>query len=589
MRSSRILLPLFLLSSAAPALWALGPDDISGKTLRLGMNGMQVARSPIYQAPAPPWYTLDEVCDFVVAFPDADEFSAEVNYSPHLSNEVTVSYHPNTKENTARVKIECAELSILLTLTYTSNTGGSATVAWHEAGNTRHLRNISFTVENASKEGGSVQFPEEIIPYGPEIWNDGLCDILRNIECGIYHSEADRLYQRRLTTLLPLIMVLHDASYTNPDYKGNTALHYACALGHVELVRWLVNHGANLELRTEKGAGIDDCVGNRNGDAIRAILKQARRERDYPLRGPQVDNQEADKAVAWLEAAFTCADVNSELYEIQFPDAKAEEYADLLYVYVRQNREFPRQVDVTEPLGHLLIWLRDANIHRGMFCDALQKQLYTLRAAALLQHQKAGKTLALLPHMILTRENEGMPYDSATAVYRAACEGNAALVRWLINNGADSRLRDEHGHVVTLPRGIPNEAELRSLLDLSPAPDTGSNSAPEQVAGKTFTFRYSPSTEAIVISWQQQNSETEGEVRQDEDWCIEGKNYNRTGSHTATITRTTQWAPGGSYAVGWRTHTFTLSFTSATEGTATCTEETKTGENLTFTGSFTLQ
>lgn len=191
--------------------------------------------------------------------------------------------------------------------------------------------------------------------------------------------------------------------------------------------------------------------------------------------------------------------------------------------------------------------------------------------------------------MILTRENEGMPYDSATAVYRAACEGNAALVRWLINNGADSRLRDEHGHVVTLPRGIPNEAELRSLLDLSPAPDTGSSSAPEQAAGKTFTFRYSQSTEAIVISWQQQNSETEGEVRQDEDWCIEENNYNRTGSHTATITRTTQWAPGGSYAAGWRTQTFTLSFTSATEGTATCTEETKTGENLTFTGSFTLQ
>lgn len=588
MKVSRILLPLLLLIGT-PALWALGPEKMAGKTLRLGMNGMQVARSPIYQAPAPPWYTLDEVCDFVVAFPDSDEFTAEVNYNPHLSNEVTVSYHPNTKENTACVKIESAELSILLTLTYTSNTGGTATVAWHEAGNTRHLRNISFTVENGADEGSLVQFPEEIIPCDPEIWNDGLSDILRNIECGIYRSEADRLYQRRLTTLLPTIMVLHDASYTNPDYKGNTALHYACALGHVELVRWLVNHGANLELRTEKGAGIDACVGNRNGDTIRAILKQARRERDYPLRGPQVENREADEAVAWLEAAFTCADVNSELYEIPFPDAKAEEYADLLYVYVRQNREFPRQVDVTEPLGHLLIWLRDANIHRGMFCEALQKQLYTLRAAALLQHQKAGRTLALLPHMILTRENEGMPYDSATAVYRAACEGNAALVRWLISNGADRRLRDEHGNAATLPQEIPNEAELRSLLDSSPAPDTASRFAPEQVAGKTFTFTGKQSEEPIVISWKQQNCETEGEVRIDEDWCIEEKNYNCTGNHTATITHMTQWAPGGSYAAGWRTRIFTLTFTSATAGTATCTEKAKTGEGLTFTGSFTLQ
>lgn len=579
MNISHILLPLLLIGT--PALWALGPDNMTGKTLRLGMNGMQISRSPIYHAPVPPWYTLDEVCDFVVAFPNSDEFTAEVDYSVRLSNEVTVSYHPNTKENEACVKIESAELSILLTLTYTSNTGGTATVAWHEAGNTRHLRNISFTVENGADEGSRVQFPEEIIPYGPEIWNDGLCDILRNIERGVYSSEADRLYQRRLTTLLPVIMVLHDASYTNPDYKGNTALHYACALGHVELVRWLVNHGANLELRTEKGAGIDACVGSRNGDTIRAILKQARRERDYPLRGPQVENQEADKAVAWLEAAFTCADVNSELYEIPFPDAKAEEYADLLYVYVRQNREFPRQVDVTEPLGNLLVWLRDANIHRGMFCEAVQKQLYTLRAAALLQHQKAGKTLALLPHMILTRENEGMPYDGATAVYRAACEGNAELVRWLIDNGADCRLRDEHGHTAELPQGIPNEAAIRAMLP--------SATAPENVVGKTFTFTGKQSDEPIVISWQQQNSETEGEVRQDEDWCIEEKNYNRTGNRTATITRATQWAPGGSYAAGWRTQKFNLSFTSATEGTATCTEESKTGENLTFTGNFTLR
>ena len=86
MNISRILLPLLLLGT--PALWALGPDNMTGKTLRLGMNGMQISRSPIYHAPVPPWYTLDEVCDFVVAFPNSDEFSAEVNYSVRLSNEV---------------------------------------------------------------------------------------------------------------------------------------------------------------------------------------------------------------------------------------------------------------------------------------------------------------------------------------------------------------------------------------------------------------------------------------------------------------------------------------------------------------------
>lgn len=465
MKASRILLPLLLLS-ATPALWAFGPDDISGKTLRLGMSGMQVSRSPIYHPPVLPWYTLDEVSDFVVTFPDSSEFTADVNYSVDLSNEVTVSYHPNTKENEAYVKIECAELSILLTLTYTSNTAGTATVAWHEAGNTRHIRNISFTVEAGEAAEGLVQFPEEIIARDPEMWDDGLCAILKDIEGAAYSSATDKLYQKRLSTLLPLVMAMHDASYTNPDYKGNTALHYACGLGHVELVRWLVNHGANLEIRTEKGASADACIGSRNGTAIRDILKQARRERDYPLRGPQAGEAESARAVAWLEKEFRCEEVNSPLYEIQFPDAKAQEYAELLYLYVRQNREIPPQVDVTEPLGNLLTWLRDANVHRGMFTEALQEALYEVRSYNLHQLQKAGKSLALLPHMILTREDEGMSYDGATAVYRAACEGNAEFVRWLIGNGADCNLRDEHGNATTLPDNIPNAEEVREALDI---------------------------------------------------------------------------------------------------------------------------
>jgi hypothetical protein len=264
-----------------------------------------------------------------------------------------------------------------------------------------------------------------------------------------------------------MVMMMGNPSFTTPDYKGNTALHYACSLGHVALVRWLVDHGANLEARTEKGASIDACVGGgKNGEAIKGILQQARRERDYPLRGPQASDADAARAVAWLEKAFRCEDVNSPLYEIPTPDATAQEHAETLFLYVRQNREIPPQVDVTEPLGNLLTWLRDANVHRGMVTDALQKELCQTRSYNLHQLQKAGKSLALLPHMILNREKEGMPFDSATAVYRAACEGNVELVRWLIGYGADRSLRDAEGNEVTLPENTPNAEEIEEALQM---------------------------------------------------------------------------------------------------------------------------
>ena len=457
-----------LCMASVPSLWALGPANISGLSVRLDMSGAQIARSPMYGLPIAPWYTLGEVSDFVLSFPDSAEFEADVQYSAELSNEVSVSYHPNTKENQAYVKVECAELSVLLTLTYTSDTEGTAAIAWHEAGNTRHLRNISFSVADDAEDDATVEFPEEIIATSPENQlDDGLSSILREIEGTRYRSASERLYQKRLSSLLPMVMMLGNPSFTTPDYKGNTALHYACSLGHVALVRWLVDHGANLEARTEKGASIDACVGGgKNGEAIKGILQQARRERDYPLRGPQASEAEAARAVAWLEKAFRCEEVNSPLYELPSPDATAQEHAETLFLYVRQNREIPPQVDVTEPLGNLLTWLRDANVHRGMFTEALQKELYQIRSYNLHQLQKAGKSLALLPHMILTREKEGMPFDGATAVYRAACEGNVELVRWLIGYGADRSLRDAEGNEVSLPGDMPNAAEIAEALQM---------------------------------------------------------------------------------------------------------------------------
>ncbi|MBQ2380833.1 MAG: ankyrin repeat domain-containing protein [Akkermansia sp.] len=457
---------LLCLLTVTPALWALGPADIANKTIRLDMSRAQVSRSDFQQKPLLPWYQLDDITDFVIDFPDTSEFTDTVKYGNEFSSVVQVSYSAPAG-NQAIVTLGGKDFSVQVELSYASANAGTATIAWHEAGDTRHFRNVSFRVQDDLDVESRIEFPEEIISTSPEYQlDDGLSAILQEIESTRYRGATERLYQKRLSSLLPLVMMMGNPSYTSPDYKGNTALHYACGLGHVELVRWLVDHGANLEIRTEKGASIDDCVGGgKNGEAIKLILQQARRERDYPLRGPQASEEEAAQAVAWLEKAFRCEDVNSPLYEIPSPDDRAQEHAEMLFLYVRQNREIPAQVDVTEPLGNLLTWLRDANVHRGMFTEALQKELYQVRAYKLHELQKAGKSLALLPHMIMVREAEGMPYDGATALYRAACEGNVELVSWLLEHGADTRLTDKHGNVVTELKNIPNEEAIRNLIN----------------------------------------------------------------------------------------------------------------------------
>ena len=85
--------------------------------------------------------------------------------------------------------------------------------------------------------------------------------------------EADsQLYQKRLLTLLPMIRNGADVNLTLPETKGNTALHYSCAIGSWSITQWLVEHGANVNALTNAGKTPLDCVGSDNAKRIRELL-----------------------------------------------------------------------------------------------------------------------------------------------------------------------------------------------------------------------------------------------------------------------------------------------------------------------------
>ena len=74
-------------------------------------------------------------------------------------------------------------------------------------------------------------------------------------------TATGQLYQKRLQTLLPMIAEGGDVNVTTTETKGNTALHYACATGDVELVQWLIANGADINAKTEAGKTPIDCIG----------------------------------------------------------------------------------------------------------------------------------------------------------------------------------------------------------------------------------------------------------------------------------------------------------------------------------------
>lgn len=109
--------------------------------------------------------------------------------------------------------------------------------------------------------------------------------LIQDLAASVYYTDVERLYQRRLLSLLPMIRSGSSVDVVLPNMNGTTALHNACGLSRVDIVRWLVNHGADLDARTAKGASVEQCVGGSNAAAISQILREARQRSTHADSG----------------------------------------------------------------------------------------------------------------------------------------------------------------------------------------------------------------------------------------------------------------------------------------------------------------
>lgn len=155
-----------------------------------------------------------------------------------------------------------------ITLTFTSPTTAVATEGIYHGNYAGRVRNIRVTIQGgntgaAASSSGAAQ-------------NADLKRMMNELQARATRNATEQLYKQRLNTLLPLIYRTGNVNITTPETRGNTALHYACGLSHVELVRWLVAHGANVRARTQRGATPADCVSGPNAATINAILRGAR-------------------------------------------------------------------------------------------------------------------------------------------------------------------------------------------------------------------------------------------------------------------------------------------------------------------------
>ncbi len=148
-----------------------------------------------------------------------------------------------------------------ITLNFTSPATAVATEKLYHDYSVATARNVAVKIYLSGEQDDSLA--EEA-----GVWR-------RNLEKKRYTSPMLRLYRQRLWELLRRMEAGEGVNISHSDSKGATALHLACELSYVELVKWLLLHGADVNARTERGVTPADCVDGPHAAEIRKLLNQA--------------------------------------------------------------------------------------------------------------------------------------------------------------------------------------------------------------------------------------------------------------------------------------------------------------------------
>lgn len=265
---------------ATPKVASKAPQSLAGSLVVVNMQGAEASFVEDGDSPSA-WKTCNAT-SFVLQFPvnGGNSFSYQLYESTPESPwpPVNVSYNPST----SIITITGNDMHLELSLSFANATSGRANMEWAEEGGIWYVRSASFTVSPSNATTALLFMPEIETDDEAASTADSAPDLtalLSELKNRKYATNLECLYQKRLIALLTRIENGAHIDISLPNSNGTTALHNACALSYVEIVRWLVEHGADLNALTAKGATVDACVDGPNADAIRAILSRARSSR----------------------------------------------------------------------------------------------------------------------------------------------------------------------------------------------------------------------------------------------------------------------------------------------------------------------
>lgn len=274
---------------------------------------------------------------------------------------------------------------------------------------------------------------------------------------------------------IPTIQKLVDQNFplNTADYDKRTALHLACSEGHLDLIKYLIDHGSNVNAIDRFGDTPLSCAVWAKQHQVCAFLRE---------NGGRIISREANRDSNIFQlltaAAKGDAEALSEMLESGM-DANSYDYDKRTALHVASSRNHVKLVKIllakkciVNPIDVFGQTPLDDALRDGHseICELLRGSGASEKTSALLLAAAASGDVSKVVSLITNGVNVNTPdYDGRTALHVASAKNQLNVVKYLLEVGADPRALDNFNNTPLddAARGLSQgggHAEMHKLL-----------------------------------------------------------------------------------------------------------------------------
>lgn len=271
---SRVAIACFALSfgslTVAHAREGGAPEGVQGKTIVIDFSNAKTR-----EGEGGAWEKYEGEKQLVFTFKQGNSYKPLTGKEAPPAGYENIVRYKKTSPNRAELYHGEWEGGVTYTLFFTYDKGEPAARAEGRVTSSGACEGTEWEMEGATFVMTDSAGAASASPSANQAGNAAAWDaVIARLGATTYRDAYLKTLQKRLMTALPAIRDGADINMVIPDANGTTALHNACGLGDVELVKWLLEQGADVKAKTAKGASVSDCVGRDRDGKIGKLLRQ---------------------------------------------------------------------------------------------------------------------------------------------------------------------------------------------------------------------------------------------------------------------------------------------------------------------------